>query len=215
MTYIYDILLNFNNDFYEFYEWNSDDYLYHIKRIHLIKIDSKTYNDILNNKVEIKDDLLFNIFNKCEYFDNRKVMSIPYAIMLTDSYRVMAITLNMNGIVTKYSSLLLDEEEDVLEVSEKLGTIKLNYSIIEERKLNNLTRNERNIIKYIKKDLDRAYKDKNINKLKYLYYEYFNKENDDIKLIYNSLIDTLNNKINDKHYDLYNLIKLSLTHKNV
>lgn len=215
MTYIYDILLNFNNDFYEFYEWNCDDYLYHIKRIHLIKIDSKTYNDILNNKVEIKDDLLFNIFNKCEYFDNRKVMSIPYAIMLTDSYRVMAITLNMNGIVTKYSSLLLDEEEDVLEVSEKLGTIKLNYSIIEERKLNNLTRNERNIIKYIKKDLDRAYKDKNINKLKYLYYEYFNKENDNINLIYNSLIDTLNNKINDKHYDLYNLIKLSLTHKNV
>ena len=107
MTYIYDVLLNFNNDYYEFYEWNSDDYLYHIKRIHLIKIDSKTYNDILNNKVEIKDDLLFNIFNKCEYFDNRKILSIPYAIMLTDSYRVMAIILNMNGIVTKYSSLLL------------------------------------------------------------------------------------------------------------
>ena len=215
MTYIYNIMLNFNNDYFEFYEWDNDDKLYHIKRIHLIKIDSKVYDDILNNKVVIDDELMLNIFNKCEYFDNRKVLSIPYAIMITDSYRVMAIMMNIDGLIIKYSSLMLDEEEDVLDVAEKLGTIKIKYKIKDKKELTNLTRNEKKIVKYIKKDLDKAYKDRNISKLKYLYYEYFNVESSNIDEIYESLMDTLNNKISDKHYNLYNLIKLSLTHKNV
>ena len=32
MTYIYDIVLNFNNDFYEFYEWDKNDNLTLIKK---------------------------------------------------------------------------------------------------------------------------------------------------------------------------------------
>ncbi len=214
MTYIYDVMLNFNQDFYEFYEWEKDDNIYHIKRIHLMKIDSEVYNDILNNKVVLSDDILFNIFNKCEYFDNKRVLSIPYALMITDSYRVMAIMMNSCGEVIKYSSLLLEDEEDVLEVSDKLGIIKINYKIKDKKEMNNLTRNEKLIFNYIRKDLNKAYKEKDINKLKYLYYEYFNKESDDIKFIYDNLINILNDKINDKHYNLYNLIKLSI-HKNV
>ena len=215
MTYIYDIMLNFNKDYYEFYEWLNDDNLYHIKRIYLVKVDSNMYNDILNNKVIINDELIFTIFNKCEYFDNKKVLTIPYALLITDSYRVMAIMMNLNGEVIKYSSLLLDEEEEVLEVSDKLATIKINYEIKEEKNINNLTRNEKDILRFIKKDINNAYKNNNINKLKYLYYECFNKDASNIDTIYIELFDLLNNDISDKHYSLYNLIKLSLTHKNV
>lgn len=214
MTYIYDVMLNFNQDFYEFYEWESDDNIYHIKRIHLVKIESDTYNDFLNNRVILNDDILFNIFNKCEYFNNKRVVTIPYALMVTDSYRVMAIMMNSNGQVIKYSSLLLSDEEDILDVGEKLGTIKISYKVKEKKEINNLTRKEKSILNYIKKDLDKAYKDKDINKLKYLYYEYFNEESNDIKFIYDNLINILGDKINSKHYDLYNLIKLSI-HKNV
>ena len=46
MSYVYDIVLNFNNDYYDFYEWKNDDLIYHIKRINLIRVDSKVYNDI-------------------------------------------------------------------------------------------------------------------------------------------------------------------------
>ena len=75
------------------------------------------------------------------------------------------------------------------------------------------TRQEINIINYIKKDLDTDYKNNDINKLKYLYYEYFNKQNDDIDVIYHELLEELSKDINEKHYDLYNLIKLSLCQK--
>ena len=214
MTYVYDLILNFNDELYDFYEWNTDDNLYHIKRINLIKINSKAYNDIIDNKVKLNDELLLSIFNKCEYIDNRKILTIPYAILLSDSYRVMAIILDMNGNIIKYSSLLLDEEEEVLDVTERLGVLKLDYKIKEKKIKNNLTRYENNILKYIRKDLIKSYKEKNINKLKYLYYEYFNRHCDDIDNIYNSLMNELN-EYNVKHSNLYNLIKLSLKGKKV
>jgi len=216
MTYVYDLLLNFQTQLYEFYEWNKDDKIYHIKRINLVKISSTAYNEILDNNIKISDDFLLTIFNKCQYFDNRNVESLPYAILLTDTYRVMGVLFDIYGNIIKYSSLLLDEEEDILDISNRLAEIKLNYQIISKKeKYHNLTRMQEHIIKYIRNDLNMCYQKNDINKLKYLYYEYFNK-NDvrNIDIIYNRLIKELEN-INYKHYNLYNLIKLSYTHKNV
>lgn len=216
MSYVYDIVLNFNNDYYEFYEWKSNDILYHIKKISLLLIDSKTYNDIYDNRILFNKDFLLSIYNKCEYYINRKTETIPYAFIITDSYRVMGIVLNDNGKVIKYSSLLLDDEEEILDLCDKLGIVKLDYKIIKKNTKNDfITRSEKNIIKFIKKDLLNDYNKKNINKLKYLYYEYFNKQSDDINVIYEELTRELDKTINNKHYELYNLIKLSYGRKNV
>ena len=216
MTYVYDLVLNFNSFLYEFYEWRKDDIIYHIKRINLIKVDSKTYNTILDNIVAFDDDFILSIFNKCEYYNNRVVTSIPYAFLLTDTYRVIGLLLDNNGKIVKYSSLLLDEEEYVLDLCDKLGNIKLNYKIIKTREKDDFkTRQEVFIIKYIRKDLNIDYKQKDLNKLKYLYYEYFNKECDDIDYMYQKLIGELDKDINDKHYNLYNLIKVSYSGKTV
>ena len=159
---------------------------------------------------------MLSIFNKCEYYSNHGILEIPYAFIITDTYRVMAIILDSNGKISKYSSLLLDEEEDILDVSSKLAEIKLQYRIIKKRIKDEFkTRQEINIIKYIKKDIDNDYKRKDLNKLKYLYYEYFNKQCDDIEKIYHDLCNELEKNVNDKHYVLYNLIKLSLCRKTV
>lgn len=216
MSYVYDIVLNFNNDYYDFYEWKKEDLIYHIKRINLIRVDTKIYNDIFDNIVSFDNEFMLSIFNKCEYYNNRKIDSIPYAFLLTDSYRVMGLILDTSGKTIKYSSLLLDEEEDILDLCSKLNDIKLNYQIIKKRNKNEFhTRNERNIIKYIKRDLYNDYKENNLNKLKYLYYEYFNKQSNDIDLIYHELTNELEKSINQKHYELYDLIKLSYSGKNV
>lgn len=216
MSYVYDIVLNFNNDYYEFYEWKNIDSIYHIKRINLVMVDSKTYNDIYDNVVVFNKEFLLSIDNKCEYYTNRKIEVIPYAFLLTDSYRVMGVILNKLGKPIKYSSLLLEDEEEILDLCKKLGTIKLDYKIIKKKdKSEFLTRNEKSIIKFISKDLLSDYKKRNINKLKYLYYEYFNKTSDNIDLIYEELSKELLKTINEKHYELYNLIKLSYGRKNV
>ena len=214
MTYIYDVILNFNNELYEFYEWNKDDLIYHIKKIYLIKVNTKTYNDFLNKKIHIKGDFLLNIFHKCQYYDNKEVKEIPYALLITDGYRLMGVIFDNDGNIIKYSSLLLDEEEDVLDISNHLGIVKLDYEIKGDINTNSLTRFEKKLIKYIKKDLMISYKEKDLSKLKYLYYEYFNKDCNDIDKIFQDLINELNN-LNEKHYNLYQLIKLSYSGKSV
>lgn len=216
MSCVYDIILNFNSELFEFYEWKRDDVIYHIKRINLILVESNTYNEILDNTVIFNSDFLLSIFNKCEYYTNRKIDTIPYAFLLTDKYRIIAIMLDSSGKAIKYSSLLLDEEEEVLDLCYKLKEAKIDYNIIKKRVKNEFqTREEKNIIKCIKKDLALNFAQKNISKLKYLYYEYFNKHCDDINQIYQDFLKELSLGINEKHYDLYNLIKLSYSKKNV
>ena len=205
MSYVYDITLNFNSDYYEFYEWKKDDVIYHIKKIKLVLVDSNIYNDIFDNIVTFDNEFMLSMYNKCEYYTNRKTENLSYAFLL-----------DKTGKVIKYSSLLLDEEEEVLDICYKLGEIKLNYHIDKERNKNDFkTRDEINIIRYIKKDLMNNYNNNNISKLKYLYYEYFNKQSDNVDLIYQELLNELNKNIGKKHYDLYNLIKLSYSKKSV
>ena len=216
MCYVYDIVLNFNDDFYEFFEWKREDIICHIRRINLILVDSKTYNEIFDHIVSFSTEFLNSIYNKCEYYTNRSINTIPYAFLLTDSYRVIAYKLDKNGKIVSYSSLLLDEEEEILDLCYKLGEIKLDYEIIKKRnKKEFYTRDEVSMINYIKKEISIVYKKKNINKLKYLYYEYFDKQSNDIDLMYQDLLNELSKSINKKHCDLYNLIKLSYSRKNV
>ena len=212
MTYVYDLIFNFDDYLYEFFEWDKKDNYFHIKRVALIKVDSKTYNEILDNKVEFNDDVMLDIFNKCEYYSQKKIRTLPYVFLLTDSYRTMALMLDDSLKVIKYSSLLLDEEEEVMEISSRLPFIKLEYNIIEKNIKSDLTRKEKKILNYIERDLQQSYKKKDISKLKYLYYEYFNEEKENLDDIYQTLLNTLN-ECSNKHIDLYKLIRLSCNTK--
>ena len=72
MTYIYDILLNFNNDFYEFYEWEKTDYITHIKKIPIYKVNTNLIDDLLTKKIVIDSPITYEIMNKTEVFENKK-----------------------------------------------------------------------------------------------------------------------------------------------
>ena len=214
MTYAYDLTLNFNTELFEFFEWQKDDAISHIKRVPLIRIKPIYYNDILNNDVSFKNDFLLLIFNKSELYTNSIPKIIPYACLLTDGYRSIALVLDNYGKIIKYSSLLLDEEEDILYLSKRLSLYKLDYEIIKEgNNINFNTRQETKIIKYITKELRKSYDNKEYNKLKYLYYEYFNEQIDDYEKIYQCLLDEMKGEITENIYKLYDLIKLSYGHK--
>ena len=50
MNFIYDILLNFNNEYYEFYDWNNDDKLTHIRKMPIFKISDDALKNIIYNE---------------------------------------------------------------------------------------------------------------------------------------------------------------------
>ena len=210
MIYIYDILLNFNNDFYEFFEWEKNDNVLHIKKIPIFKVKTDLILDILNKKVQIDDFWMTSFLDKCEVFEFKKIKTIKYACLLTDSYRVIGVLLNDLGNVVKVSDLLLDEALDAIDISTRCELRKITYNIVgTKRNYSFLTRNEIKIRKYLLNEIKNAYKEKDTKKLEYLYFEFFNKNLADLDKIYTDFYESLNGIITLEHRKLYELLKLS------
>lgn len=190
MNYVYDILTNFNENFFEFYDWNLNDNIKHIRRIPLIKIESNKLNEIKNNIVRFDQDFLEMIKNRTEFFLGRGVKVLKYACLLTDGMDIFGINI---ADKFKYTSLQIDEELDILE-SMSFKEYDLKYQVIGKRENILKTRYKIEQEKKIKQKLDSLYKENNISKIKYLYYECFNKKENKIS----DILTILNNSLDDK-----------------
>lgn len=188
MNYIYDITLNFNLEYYDFYEWDSSDDITLIKKIPIFYVDNDTYLDIYSNIVSFDLCFIKEIENKTEYYFNNTVQKMT-SFLLTDSENVMAIKIDEKIL---YSSLQINDELDILE-DIKMDIKKIDYKVIKKRKNYLKTRNEVKQIGKVKKIIDNLLKEKDKEKIKYLYYECFNKKEDNIDVIK----DTFKNKIDE------------------
>lgn len=210
MLYVYDILLNWcKNKVYDFYEWEKTDKLEHIKKIPLIKVERGLINKMLNQNIKLDESFTSKVYNLTEVYNSKNISKIPYAILLTDGIMTLAIKLDKSGEVKFKSRLLIDEEEEILCLSNRLDKYKLKYTEKEFLPLEEFTtRNELKIRKFLLNEIDKAYKKKDDEKLKYLYTEYSGISNDNIELIYNNLIESIDYEINEGHIKIYNLLQL-------
>ena len=211
MIFIYDIILNwFKDTVYDFFEWESKDKIEHIKRIPLFKVKKNIINDIIYNDIKIDCEFNNKIFNMTEMYLSNRVTKVPYAFLITDGITILALKTDKFGNVKYKSKLLIDEEEEILCISSKLNIVDFNFTS-KGKKSNNqfLTRNEINIRNYLLNELQRIYQTNDYNKLKYIYTEYTdNEESSDITYMYNLLVNSLKNEVNEKHYCIYNLLEL-------
>jgi len=205
MKYIYDIILNFNEELYEFYEWKDEDYFDYIKKIPIIKVTKETVKDIMKNRIMINSDFIKTINNACEVYTNNSVKTIEYACIFCSNSTIIAVEFNYKGISIMKSDLLIDEGLDIIEYCKKIKPMNLEYKIIcnDEKKL--ITRKEEEMINFMKREINNIYKDNNFDKLKYIYFECFNKIEDNILKIY----EELKNHINSLPPELYNILMLS------
>lgn len=201
MINIYDIVLNFDKNIIEFYEWEEEDNIKYVKKIPLIKVNTNTLYDFLYNKIKIEDDILFKIENNLEFYDE-DLLDYKYSFILSDGIKAIGYSYLTNEI----STLLIDEEKEILKFSNKMDIINIDYKIIEKnyRKEIYLTRKELKIKTKLKKEITNLYKNNKIEQLNYYYYEYFNKISNNKEEVYNNLINTLEN-INNKHIYLYEI----------
>ncbi len=216
MIYIYDILLNFcdNDNIYDFYEWSNNDDIENMKKIKLVHISSSVYDDILNYNFIINKDFLLKIYNTCELY-SKKNSTVSYACLFSDGDRVLAVEFNKDGLSIYKSKLLLDEESEISVLASNLEIYDLKYKKKEKVLDNNfLTRKEVLIKRYLTKEIEDSYKFKKYDKLKYLYQEYFDKDNNSYKSMKEELIDSLIS-IDNKHKEICNLLKISNRKKQV
>lgn len=216
MIYVYDIILNWTDSdrVYEFFEWEINDDLEHIKKIPLFKVDSTKFSELLDYEFKINNEFLEKIENLTEIYGISTIEKIKYSTLFTDGVRVMAIEFDAEGKVIYRSRLLLDEEEEVMILSNKLNYYELNIEKLRKRDFDEFsTRQEIKIKKVLEKEITDSYEKKNLEKLKYLYLECFDVESEDIDEIYNKLLTSIKKEENYTHNKLYEVVKLSYHNK--
>lgn len=218
MIYIYDILLNFcdNDLIYDFYEWDNKDDIENIKRIKLVHVKKDVLDDLLEYETKIDMDFLLKIYRTCEVYNGKKIKILDYCLLFSDGDRVIAVEFDKDGNSIYKSKLLIDEEDEIAVLASNLELYDLVYKK-ENKILNNrfFTRKEVSVRNFLSKEIEDAYKLKKYDKLKYLYQEYFDKENSSLKMIKEELLDSMKDSINNKHLNMYNLLRISNKKKQV
>ncbi len=209
MLYIYDILLNFMDGdvMYEFFEWEYKDMVEHIKQIPAIKVDDKVFSDFMYNEVIVDNEFLDLIKNKAATYKEK----IEYACLIVNSERCFAVEFNKAGNIIFRSSLLIDEEEDVVSCCNRLPDSIIDYKIIKRTSNINrvLTRKEERDANLIKREIISAYEYKEYEKLNYLYNEAYKDDSLDIDDRYKKLIRDIENNFSANLKGLVKIISLA------
>ena len=191
MNYIYDILINFQPVLYDFYEWNLNDNIEHIRKVPMFRVTEKELNEIRDYKIQLDRDILVKIYKKTEKFTKHDLELIPYVCIFSGEKEALAVQFDKKGIAIKKSKLLIDEENEVLDVAERVSIFPLTYKKLKKEVcVTNKTRREVATERWLRRELKKL-KDRNIEKLKYLYYECFNQKEEDIKKIITNFENTL------------------------
>lgn len=196
MEYIYDVLLNFQDEYYDFYEWQAQDKTKNIKRILMYIVNNKTYLSLKYNNVTINVNTLPQ---KNKMF------------LITNGMEVMGIIINDQGKVIKKSSLLIDEAAEIINNLKKTKPTKIEFTKVIKKAINFESRIQRERKKYINNFLLNIDKEKDIYLLKYLYHEINNKEEENIEKIYSDLMELKKNNIDVIYNCVINKIKYKKT----
>lgn len=208
MNYVYDILLNFKEEYYEFYDWNIKDVLEHVRRIPIFKVPTKIISDFLNYDIYIKKEFLDKVDNQTEIFLGRKIKKEKYAFLITDSRKVLAIKVKENKIYI--SDLLIDEQEVALELVPLLSFAEIDYEIERINKKQKFkTRKEIEFEKNLNKEFQNLIKEENEDKLKYIYYECFDKKQESKEIIIKEIEKELKANFHNFSKKLDYLLKLT------
>lgn len=183
MIYIYDIILNFNKDFIDFYEWNKSDILTHIKKIPIFKIENN--KNIITDLVKFNNinDFLQNIENETEIYSKKRCDNLKYSFLLCTKEKVIAFIINKKGNILKKSDLIIPEEDEILENFDHYNILPCNLEFKSTYDNNNeiqfLTRKEIQLIEKVKVKIKKC----DDRFLKYLYLEMYSQKNINYKEI--------------------------------
>lgn len=206
MNYYYDVLLNYQEKYFMFYEWDDRDNLEFIKKIPLFHVDSKTINNMISKIIKVEDMFLKQIENKTKIKQNK---ILKYNCIFSDGKTSIALEFNDEGIIINKSSMMLEDELNINEFIYSINPSKINYQIIDNDLLNKETRQELKIKNILKLEIENMYLKKEFSKLKYIYLEWFNEILDNIDNMYNNMLNKIDEELTDKEFHIYELIKLS------
>lgn len=205
MNYYYDIVLNFLEDNYQFYEVLKDDTFDNIKKIPIIQVSNKQFKEISSNYIKVTKDFLKRIHNET----TTDTSSIAYATLIADKNSVIALEFSSDGTILARSQLSLNDELSILDIIYTVEIEELSYQILKPIIYNKTSRQEQIIKNLIHIEIETLYKEKNFPKMQFLYMEWFGKLENNNELMYQKMLNKLNKEITPLEEKIYQIIKLS------
>lgn len=204
MNYIYDIVLNFQDNYYQFFEWNRTDKIKNISKIAVYHVHDQDLLDLTYNKITIDTPFLDQLKE-----DNKKYKKLM--CLVSNTTQTIGLLFSNEGKLLKRSSLLFEEETEVNDFVKDLKITEITYTQNEKNTPLNKLRIEiekkDTLTQYIKNTDD-------IITLKYLYYEYFKEECLDTTTIKQTLLDIMEKEWDNNKNNLYQIITI-LTEKDL
>ena len=198
MTYIYDIALNFQDNYYQFFEWNKHD---KIKNLSKLPIYHVTDEDILN----FKNKKLKVYISTIQKFKEENTKRGKIILLVSNSIITIGLLFDLEGNVLKKSSLIYEEEDEANDIAMHLPLTKITYQenipLNHENKLRIEIEKKEILLNYINHLKDPLL-------IKYLYYEYFRKECPSLKKMKSTILEAISENWTKKQNDLYHLVKL-------
>ena len=209
MNYIYDVLANFSDKFFDFYDWNEDDNIIHIKKLPILKVSSNFFYNVMFNSVRVDNSLLERIYRKSEFFKVNKG-KYSYVCALCDGRCAFIVRFDYKGNVIGKSSMLIDEENEVVDISECMNFNDYELTICSKNiHYNFSTRSECQLNSYIVSELNSM----DYDKLYYLYFDCFDEHECDTEKINNRLLYEINNNFGSIYGKIFDFLKLTSINK--
>jgi len=210
MNYIYDIVLNFNRDFYEFFQWKKGDKIINVKKIPAFRVNSDNLRSLKYNIVKVNKSFLDKIYDLTLFYSK---MDYKYMCLVSDTNESVGLMFDKDGKLIKRSSLVFDEEEEVNEEVDREDEVSIEYIENKHRDIEIIPRIEKEKRDYLFKFVNNLDIEKDDIILRYMYYDYFEKEEEDSSKIKRVIINEINNDFSDKN-KLYNLVRVFKKIKN-
>ena len=210
MTYIYDIVVNFvdGDRLIEFFEWDRRDIVEHIRKIPLIRVNDDCFFDFISNRVVVSLEFLNLIKGKASFFSENRS---DYVALISNGKKAYAFEFGNDGSILCRSSLLIDEEDEILSIAKRLDVTSICYNVVGFCEyIYKFTRKEEKNKILVFKEIESAYRQRDKEKLSYMYYECVDDLCDDLNNLYNKLLNCLDNDLYLKK--LFYIFKL--LHKN-
>lgn len=206
MNYIYDIVLNFNPEYYDFYEWKKNDNIINVRKIPSLKIKEQDYLSLKYNKVTLDQPFIQKIKNNSSIYLDDNIYNI--ICVVTNGKEALGVSFDEEGNITGRSSLLFDEEQEIIEEATRITITPITF--IKNIKITpHLSgRVEKEKKQYLQKYFHHLQPTTDDITLQYLYYEYFEKEQSDSQTIKRELLKEIKKDWNTKLDTLYQLALL-------
>ncbi len=200
MNYIFNIHLNFNKMYFDFYEWNDNDEILNIKKIPIVRTDSNTFKTMISNKIKLEQKELNNIDKKTELSNKDFKLN---GLIITDNKNVIALKFDHYGNKVMMSSFNLEDEYNILHNSNKLKEQKIEFKILHKNNYIFETRQEVSQKEYLLKTIATL----PFDTLKYIYYECFNKEENNHQTMKKNIIKQIHQNNFILNNKIYNILK--------